>query len=93
MTSRRRILDAEQTHIAYNYAPLPVVLVRGERSWVYDVEGNAYLDFLAGYSALIFGHQNPRLIAAARRRGLSDRVTLKLLADLSEAGGILGTAS
>lgn len=68
MTSRRRILDAEQTHIAHNYAPLPVVLARGEGSWVYDVDGNAYLDFLAGYSALNFGHQNPRLVAAARRQ-------------------------
>jgi ornithine--oxo-acid transaminase len=64
----RSFLETEAAHLAHNYAPLPVVLARGEGSWVHDVDGNAYLDFLAGYSALNFGHQNPRLIAAARRQ-------------------------
>lgn len=68
MTFSQGFLDTEATHLAHNYAPLPVVLARGEGSWVYDVDNRAYLDFLAGYSALNFGHQNPRLIAAARHQ-------------------------
>ncbi len=68
MTSSRRFLDGEATHLARNYAPLPIVLNRGEGSRVFDVDGREYLDFLAGYSALNFGHQHPRLIAAARRQ-------------------------
>jgi len=68
VTFSQGFLDTEATHLAHNYAPLPVVLARGEGSWVYDVDGRAYLDFLAGYSALNFGHQNPRLIAAARHQ-------------------------
>ena len=59
---------------ARNYAPLPVVLTWGEGSRVRDVEGREYLDFLAGYSALNFGHRHPRLVAAARRQ--LERVTL-----------------
>ena len=49
----------------HNYHPLPVVIARGEGSWVTDVEGNRYLDFLSGYSSLNFGHRHPDLVAAA----------------------------
>jgi ornithine--oxo-acid transaminase len=51
-------------HAAHNYHPLPVVLADGEGAWVTDVDGRRYLDALAGYSALNFGHRHPRLIAA-----------------------------
>ncbi|GAA4685496.1 ornithine--oxo-acid transaminase [Pseudonocardia yuanmonensis] len=61
-------------HSAHNYAPLPVVLSSGEGAWVTDVEGRRYLDFLAGYSALNFGHGNPVLRAAAHAQ--LDRMTL-----------------
>jgi ornithine--oxo-acid transaminase len=61
-------LDAEGRHCAHNYHPLPVVLAHGEGAWVTDVEGRRYLDFLAGYSALNFGHRHPALVAAARRQ-------------------------
>ncbi|OLF17992.1 ornithine--oxo-acid transaminase [Actinophytocola xanthii] len=54
--------DEWSTH---NYHPLPVVLSEGEGAWVTDVEGRRYLDFLAGYSALNFGHRHPALVAAA----------------------------
>ena len=60
----RGAIDAVELHAAHNYHPLPVVLARGEGAWVEDVEGHRYLDMLAGYSALNFGHRNPRLIAA-----------------------------
>ncbi|MBA2439915.1 MAG: aminotransferase class III-fold pyridoxal phosphate-dependent enzyme, partial [Thermoleophilaceae bacterium] len=59
---------------ARNYAPLPVVIARAEGAWVYDRDGRAYLDALAGYSALNFGHRHPDLVAAASQQ--LDRVTL-----------------
>ena len=58
----------------HNYHPLPVVIERAEGAWVTDVEGRRYLDFLAGYSALNFGHRHPELIAAAAAQ--LGRVTL-----------------
>ena len=54
--------------LAPNYHPLDVVLVSGEGSWVVDVEGRRYLDCLAGYSALNFGHRHPALVAAAKEQ-------------------------
>jgi ornithine--oxo-acid transaminase len=51
---------------AHNYHPLPVVLERGEGVWVWDVDGNKYLDMLSGYSALNQGHRHPSIIAAAK---------------------------
>ncbi|MFF5293721.1 ornithine--oxo-acid transaminase [Paractinoplanes globisporus] len=59
---------------AHNYHPLPVVIAEAEGAWVTDVDGRRYLDFLAGYSALNFGHRHPGLIAAAHAQ--LDRVTL-----------------
>jgi ornithine--oxo-acid transaminase len=53
---------------AHNYHPLPVVVHHAEGSWVTDVEGNRYLDFLSAYSALNFGHRHPRLVEAAHRQ-------------------------
>src|SRR2546421_12394437 len=67
----RALADA---HSAHNYHPLPVVIARGEGAWVTDVEGRRYLDLLAAYSALNFGHRHPRLVAAAQRQ--LERVTL-----------------
>jgi ornithine--oxo-acid transaminase len=59
---------------AHNYHPLPVVISEAEGAWVTDVDGNRYLDFLSGYSALNFGHRHPALLDAAR--GQLDRLTL-----------------
>jgi ornithine--oxo-acid transaminase len=61
-------------HSAHNYHPLPVVIATAEGAWVTDVEGRRYLDMLAAYSAINFGHRHPRLVAAAQRQ--LDRVTL-----------------
>src|SRR4051794_7864862 len=58
----------------HNYHPLPVVLSAAEGAWVTDVEGRRYLDCLAGYSALNFGHGHPAILAAARQQ--LDRLTL-----------------
>jgi ornithine--oxo-acid transaminase len=67
------VRDAEQW-TAHNYHPLPVVIASAEGAWVTDIDGRRYLDCLAGYSALNFGHRHPRLIAAAHRQ--LDRLTL-----------------
>jgi len=59
---------------AHNYHPLPVVVARAEGVWVEDVEGRRYMDMLAAYSAVNFGHSHPELVAAAKAQ--LDRVTL-----------------
>jgi ornithine--oxo-acid transaminase len=59
---------------AHNYHPLPVVLEKGEGVWVWDVDGNKYLDCLAAYSAVNQGHRHPRIVEAAKRQ--LDKLTL-----------------
>ena len=54
-------IDRTERYAAHNYHPLPVVIASAQGSWVTDVEGKRYLDCLAGYSALNFGHGHPRL--------------------------------
>ena len=67
LTSAQHIALTER-RAAHSYHPLPVVLAHGEGAWVTDVEGTRYLDCLAGYSALNFGHRHPRLVARAERQ-------------------------
>ena len=67
-------LELDDTWCTHNYHPLPVVIAEAEGAWVTDVAGHRYLDMLAGYSALNFGHGHPALIAAAKAQ--LDRVTL-----------------
>ncbi|MFD8305880.1 ornithine--oxo-acid transaminase [Streptomyces sp. NPDC059690] len=74
MRSSAELIRAEEPVLAHNYHPLPVVVARAEGTWVEDVEGRRYLDMLAGYSALNFGHRHPALIEAAHRQ--LDRLTL-----------------
>ncbi|MER6839468.1 ornithine--oxo-acid transaminase [Streptomyces platensis] len=74
MTSTERGIAAAEAHSAHNYHPLPVVVATAEGAWVTDVEGRRYLDMLAGYSALNFGHGNRRLLDAAKAQ--LERVTL-----------------
>lgn len=64
----------EDEHAAHNYHPLPVVVASGEGAWVTDVDGRRYLDCLAAYSAVNFGHGNERLLEAAREQ--LGRITL-----------------
>ena len=60
----RDYIALEDQYGAHNYHPLEVVLTRGQGCWVYDVEGNRYLDCLSAYSALNQGHVHPRILAA-----------------------------
>lgn len=73
----RQALTVAETWSAHNYHPLPVVLERGEGCWVWDIDGNRYLDCLSAYSALNQGHRHPRIVAAleeqARRLTLTSR--------------------
>ncbi|KQQ00027.1 MULTISPECIES: ornithine--oxo-acid transaminase [unclassified Rathayibacter] len=68
------LIEAEEAHAAHNYHPLPVVAATGEGAWITDVEGRRYLDCLAAYSAVNFGHSHPVLLEAARAQ--LSRVTL-----------------
>jgi ornithine--oxo-acid transaminase len=65
MTNTQHIALVEQ-YAAHNYHPLPVVVARAEGVWVEDADGKRYMDLLAAYSAINFGHRHPELIAAAQ---------------------------
>ncbi|MES2171021.1 MAG: ornithine--oxo-acid transaminase [Actinomycetota bacterium] len=66
--------STSDSHLAHTYHPLPVTIATGEGAWVTDVDGKRYLDCLAAYSAVNFGHGHPELIAAAKAQ--LERVTL-----------------
>lgn len=63
-----------ERHAAHNYSPLPVVAASAEGAWITDVDGRRYLDCLAAYSAVNFGHRHPEIIATAHAQ--LDTVTL-----------------
>ena len=67
-------IELTEGYAAHNYHPLRVVLTEGQGAWVTDVEGRRYLDCLAGYSALNFGHGHPQLLKRAHEQ--LDRLTL-----------------
>ena len=73
-TRTEELLALAERYAAHNYHPLPVVIAQGDGAWVSDIEGRRYLDMLAAYSALNFGHRHPRLVAAAHRQ--LERLTL-----------------
>lgn len=63
-----------ERYAAHNYSPLPVVAASAEGVWIIDVEGRRYLDCLAAYSAVNFGHRNPEISATAHAQ--LDAITL-----------------
>ncbi len=67
-------IELEELYGAHNYHPLDVVIERAEGVWVYDVEGNRYLDCLASYSAVNQGHCHPAILQALREQ--ANKVTL-----------------
>ncbi|MBN1139261.1 MAG: ornithine--oxo-acid transaminase [Anaerolineae bacterium] len=67
-------IDLENQYGAKNYKPLDVVLARGQGIWVWDVDGNRYLDFLSAYSAVNQGHCHPRIAAVMHEQ--IDKLTL-----------------
>ena len=86
MAATQELIKIAQAYSAHNYDPLPVVLAEGDGAWVTDVDGNRYLDMLAGYGALNFGHRNPRLVAVAHHQ--LDRLTLTSRAFHSDGLGV-----
>ena len=62
------VIDRECRYGANNYAPLPVVIKRGEGVYVWDDQDNRYLDMMSAYSAVSHGHCHPRLVAALREQ-------------------------
>ena len=67
-------IELTEKYGAHNYKPLPVVLTKGEGVWVWDVEGNKYIDMLSSYSALNQGHRHPKIIKAVIEQ--LERITL-----------------
>jgi ornithine--oxo-acid transaminase len=74
MQNSQDYIDLEDKVGAHNYHPLPVVLSRGQGAFVWDVEGNKYLDFLSAYSAVNQGHCHPKIIAALKEQ--AEKLTL-----------------
>jgi ornithine--oxo-acid transaminase len=64
MTTSADLIATEQRLGAHNYKPLDVVLTRGEGVYVWDTDGNRYLDCLSAYSAVNQGHCHPKILAA-----------------------------
>jgi len=80
-------IELEQQYGARNYKPLDVVLTRGQGIWVWDVEGNRYMDFLSSYSAVNQGHCHPKIAAVVREQ--LDRLTLTSRAFRNDQLGLL----
>ena len=57
-------IDLETRYSAHNYAPLPVVLTRGQGAYLWDTAGRRYVDMMSAYSAASHGHGHPRILAA-----------------------------
>jgi len=72
--SAAELIRLEEAYGAHNYHPLDVVVSRARGAWVWDVEGNRYLDFLAAYSAVNQGHCHPKIVAALVEQ--AEKVTL-----------------
>ena len=72
-----KAIDLESRYSAHNYAPLPVVLARGQGAYLWDVAGRRYVDMMSAYSAASHGHGHPRILAAleaqARRLAVPSR--------------------
>ncbi|NLY25621.1 MAG: ornithine--oxo-acid transaminase [Bacteroidales bacterium] len=64
----KEFIDLEEQYGAHNYHPLPVVLSRGERCYVWDVDGKRYFDFLSAYSAVNQGHCHPKIVNALKEQ-------------------------
>jgi ornithine--oxo-acid transaminase len=69
------MIALESRYGATNYAPLPVVLDRGEGAWLWDVDGRRYLDMLSAYSAVSFGYGHPRLLKVLNEQAARLAVT------------------
>lgn len=74
MPSSKDYIEMDQIYCAHNYHPIPVVISKAEGVWVFDPEGNKYLDCLSAYSSQNTGHCHPKIIKALKEQ--ADKVTL-----------------
>jgi ornithine--oxo-acid transaminase len=74
MKTNKAYVKLTEKFSAENYHPLPVVIKKGKGVWVWDVEGNKYLDMLSAYSALNQGHCHPHIARAIKNQ--ANRLTL-----------------
>jgi ornithine--oxo-acid transaminase len=86
MSNSEYYINLEREYGAHNYEPLDVVIEKGDGVWVYDVEGNKYLDCLSAYSALNQGHNHPKIKQAMLAQ--LDRLTLTSRAFRNDQLGI-----
>ena len=68
LLSTEQIISLAKKHLIGNYTRYPVCLVRGSGSWVWDAEGNRYLDFFPGWGCGILGHCPPKVVAAVQEQ-------------------------
>jgi ornithine--oxo-acid transaminase len=59
---QNNLINKEVLYGAKNYSPLPIVLQKGEGVYLWDVDGNKYLDMMSAYSAVSHGHSHPELV-------------------------------
>ena len=62
------VLKRGQRALIGNYGRLPVVMARGEGAFLWDADGNKYLDLFAGFGGAVLGHCHPALVAAANEQ-------------------------
>src|SRR5947208_3605779 len=67
-TSVQTVVDTERSYLLQNYARHPLVLARGKGSYLYDLEGRKYLDFLTGIGVNALGHAHPRIVKVMREQ-------------------------
>ncbi|MCV7236722.1 ornithine--oxo-acid transaminase [Mycolicibacterium celeriflavum] len=89
-TATEAAITIDDRYVAHNYSPLPVVAASADGAWITDVEGRRYLDCLAAYSAVNFGHRNPEITEVAHAQ--LDTVTLVSRAFHSDRLGSLCSA-
>ena len=68
MESQEELIKKELESSAKNYKPLPVVLSKGKGVWLWDTDGNKYLDMMSAYSAVSHGHAHPELVKVLHKQ-------------------------
>lgn len=66
--STEQVVTLAKKYLTQNYTRYPVCLVRGDNSWVWDAEGNRYLDFFPGWGCGLLGHCPPRVVQAVQEQ-------------------------
>ena len=77
---QNNLINKEALYGAKNYSPLPIVLQKGEGVYLWDVDGNKFLDMMSAYSAVSHGHSHPELVKVlfdqAKKLAISSRAFL-----------------